>query len=79
MLISPATFLLFNNGSEPWQTGPTGDGAFQGSLCGNSGHQIRVETAENDAKSWNNTLSEAIIGSTDRTGGRNRVHLGNIG
>ena len=30
--------------------GPTGDGAFQGALCGISGHRKWVETGDNDAE-----------------------------
>ena len=35
-------------------------------FCGMSDHQKWVETGENDAKSWNGTLSEEITESTDR-------------
>ena len=54
-------FLIFAN--------ECGDGAFQGSLRGISGHQKWIETGDNDACSWNDTPSEDIIESTDRTGG----------
>lgn len=57
----------------------SGDGAFEGSLRGISGHLKWVEMGEHDAKSWNGTPVEDIIELTDRRCDQHRNHLGNIG
>ena len=56
-----------------------GDGTFPDSFCGVSGRLKCVGKGENGTKSWNDTASEDIIGSTDRWRGQNKFHLGNVG
>jgi hypothetical protein len=55
-----------------------GDGTFPDSFCGVFGRLKCVGKGANGTKSWKDTASEDIIGSTGRWRGQNKFHLGNV-